>query len=104
MEQLRRKLAASILWCSFLVLYLGGVFLLVIGLVFASQTWWAVIQRHAGMWEVGTKTAELLVLAIGFCLALIIPILQHHAVGRSSLWRAERRSEIKGRFPVTNQN
>lgn len=103
MEQLRRKLAALILWCAFAALYLGGVFLLIVGLVFAARTWWMLIQHHAGMWQIGTKTAEFLILAIGFVLVLIIPFLQRHAVDRSGLWRAERRSEMKSRVPMTDQ-
>jgi len=101
--QLRRKLSAIVLWCAFAALYLGGVLLLAIGLVFASQTWWTLIQHQASAWEIGTKTAELLVLAVGLIVALAIPILQRRAVERSGVWRSERRSEMKSRVPVTDQ-
>jgi len=102
-EQLRRKLSAFILWCAFAALYLGGAFLLIVGLIFTSQTWWMLIQRHAGTWEISTKSAELFVLAVGLILVLIIPFLQRRAADRSGPWRAERRSEMKSRVPATDQ-
>lgn len=100
MERFRHNLSAFVLWCTFLGLYLGGTVLLVIGLVFASRTWWALIHQHAGVWLISTKTAEVFVLAVGLVLVLIIPFLQHQAAGRSRAWRAERRSEAKSQVPV----
>lgn len=102
MKQLRRKLSALILWCTFVALYLGGVFLLIIGLVFASRTWWTLIQQHAGWWAISTKTAEAFILAVGLVLVLVIPFFQRRAVDRSSPWRAERRSEMKSRVPAAD--
>lgn len=100
--QLRRKLSSFILWCAFAALYLGGLLLLIIGLAFASQEWWMLIQHHASAWAISTKTAEVLILAVGFILALVIPIVQRRAAGHSELWRSERRSEMKGRAQATD--
>ena len=95
-ERFRHNLSAFILWCAFLALYLGGAVLLVIGLVFAARTWWVLVHQNAGLWAVGTKTTELFVLAAGFFLVLIIPFRQHRAADRTELWRAERRSGMRG--------
>jgi heme/copper-type cytochrome/quinol oxidase subunit 1 len=100
MERFRHKFSALVLWCTFLALYLGGAALLVIGLVIASRRWWALIHHHANAWLIGTKTVEVLVLAVGLVLILIVPLLQRQANGRSEAWRAERRSEMKSRLPV----
>ena len=99
-DRFRHNLSALVLWCAFLGLYLGGAVLLVIGLVFAARTWWALIHQHAGWWAVSTKTAELLVLAVGFLLILVIPFLQRQATDGTKLWRAGRRSGMKGRAPA----
>jgi heme/copper-type cytochrome/quinol oxidase subunit 1 len=99
MARLRNKLSALVLWCALLALYLGGAVMLVIGLVFASREWWAVIHQHAGLWVISTKTAEVLVLAVGLILILIAHIFQGKSVDRSGIWRTGRRSDSKGRQP-----
>jgi hypothetical protein len=96
----RHNLFSFLFWCVLLALYLGGAFLLLIGLVLAARTWWAIIHQHASLWAVSAKTAELFVIASGFFLILIIPFLQRLAGHRPGSWRAERRSETKCRFPV----
>lgn len=98
MARLRNKLSALVLWCVFLVLYLGGAVMLAIGLILASRVWWAAISQHASLWSISTKTAEVLVLGAGLLLILIIPLFQHRSVGRSGAWRTGRRAETE--FPV----
>jgi hypothetical protein len=93
MARLRNKLSALVLWCGFLALYLGGAVMLVIGLILASQVWWAAIHQHASLWVISTKTAEVMVMAVGLLLILIIPVFHHKSIGRSGAWRTGRRSE-----------
>jgi hypothetical protein len=95
--------SALILWGTLLVLYLGGAVMLLIGVVLASRTWWAVIHQHAGLWVISTKTAEVLVLAFGFMLILVVPVFRHASVGRNGGWRTGRRSEKVRRVPVDDQ-
>jgi hypothetical protein len=102
-QRLRQNLSALILWCVFLALYLGGAFLLVIGLVFAARTWWSLIHQHAGLWAVCAKTAELFVMAAGFFLIMVIPFIQRRAGQWSTSWRVERRSETKGQVQSLNR-
>jgi len=97
MARLRKTLSALVLWCVFLVLYLGGVVMLVIGLILSSGLWWAAIHQHASLWTIGGKTAEILVMAVGLLLILIIPLFHHKSVGRSGAWRTGRRAETGGR-------
>ncbi|MGA8184265.1 MAG: hypothetical protein WB819_11565 [Terriglobia bacterium] len=96
MARLRNTLSALVLWCVFLVLYLGGTVMLVIGLVFASRMWWAAIHQPSSLWVIGTKTAELLVMAVGLIQVLIVPVFHHQSVDRSGTWRTGRRSETDG--------
>ncbi len=70
--------------------------MLVIGLVFASRMWWAAIHQPSSLWVIGTKTAELLVMAVGLILVLIVPVFHHQSVDRSGTWRTGRRSETDG--------
>ena len=93
MTRLRNKLSALVIWCVFLVLYLGGMVMLVIGLILASRVWWRAISQHASLWVISGKTAEVLVLGVGFLLILIIPLLHHRSVDRSGAWRMGRRRE-----------
>jgi hypothetical protein len=93
MARLRNKLSALVLWCAFLVFYLGGAVMLVIGLIFASQAWWADIHHQASLWVISAKTGEVMVMAVGLILILIIPVFHHKSVGRSGLSRTGRRSE-----------
>lgn len=97
MAHIRNKLSVLVLWSVFLLLYLGGAVMLVIGLVLASRAWWAVIHQHASLWVLGSKTAEVLVLGTGFLLILIIPVFHHRTVGRSGTWRTSRRGETDRR-------
>lgn len=96
-EHYRHKLSAAVLWCVFLVLYLGGTVLVVVGLVLAGRTWWALVQHHAGLWPVCTKSAELFVPAAVILLILIIPFVRHQTGGESPLCREERRSGMKAK-------
>jgi len=97
MVRIRKKLSALVLWCAFLGLYLGGAVMLAIGVFFASREWWATIHRHAGPWEIGTKTAEFLILALGLILVLVVPVVEHKSVDGSGAWKTGRRSELKSR-------
>ncbi|HET7212260.1 MAG TPA: hypothetical protein VFL79_01615 [Terriglobia bacterium] len=97
MGQIRKRLSVLVLWSAFLLLYLGGAVMLVIGLVLASRAWWAVVHQHASIWVLGTKTAEALVLGVGFLLILIIPVFHHRTVGRSRTWRTSRSAETDRR-------
>lgn len=99
MKRLRQKLSALVLWCAFLALYLGGAVMLVIGLVFASREWWRLTHQQASLWLISTTTAEVLVLALGLALIMFVPFLQRRSARRNGAWRAERRSETKGRVP-----
>lgn len=94
-ERSRHNLAAIVLWCMFLTLYLGGTFLLVIGLVSATQTWWAAIHQHADLWRLSAKTLELLIMAAGFILVLIIPLIQGQDRRRRKTRKVERGSEMR---------
>lgn len=102
-EGFRHTLSVLVLWCSFLALYLGGAFLLVVGVVFAGRSWWLLIPHHAGLWAVSTKTTEFFVLTVGFALILITPFLQYQAAGGGRLWREERGSGINAKedFPIS---
>jgi hypothetical protein len=93
MAQLRNKLSALILWCVFLALYLGGAVMLVIGLVLASRMWWAAIHQHASLWVISAKTGEVMVMAVGLLLILVIPLIHHKSLGRSGASRTGRRSD-----------
>lgn len=97
MGQIRKRLSVLVLWSAFLLLYLGGAVMLVIGLILASRAWWAAIHQQASLWVLGTKTAEALALGIGFLLILIIPVFHYRAVGRSGIWRTSRRAETDRR-------
>lgn len=99
-ERLQHNLSAFVLWCVLLAIYLGGAFLLAIGMLFASRTWWALIHQHASLWAISAKTAELFVMAAGSFLVLIVPFLQRRASHHGKSWRAERRSGIKCRASV----
>lgn len=93
MARLRNKLSALFLWCIFLALYLGGAVMLGIGVVLASQVWWTSIHQHSSLWAMSAKTADVLVMVVGFVLILIIPVFHHKSVGRSGMWRTGRRAE-----------
>jgi heme/copper-type cytochrome/quinol oxidase subunit 1 len=99
MARIRKKLSALVLWFVFLGLYLGGAVMLAIGVFFASRQWRAAIHRHAGPWEIGTKTAEFFILALGLILVLIVPILEYKSVYRRGAWKTGRRSESKSQSP-----
>lgn len=99
MARIRKKLSALVLWCAFLGLYLGGAVMLAIGMFIASREWWTAIHRQAGPWELGTKTAEFFILAFGFILVLIVPVLEYKSVDRRRAWKMGRRSESKGQPP-----
>jgi hypothetical protein len=102
LESLRHKLSVLVLWCAFLVLYLGGAAMLAIGLFFASREWWVVIHQHASTWEISTKTVEVLVLGLGLLLVLILPVFHRRSVGRSGAWKAERQSKNQRRVSVAD--
>ncbi len=97
MAQLHNKLSALVLWCVFLALYLGGTVMLVIGLVLASRMWWAAMHQHASLWVISAKTGEVMVMAVGLLLVLVIPLIHHKSVGRSGALRTGRRSETDGK-------
>jgi|GEM_PF-2620955 len=61
-----------------------------IGLILASQLWWAAMAQHASVWVLGPRTAELLVMAVGLLLVLIFPVFHHKSVGRSGTQRTGR--------------
>lgn len=92
MARLRNKLSAVVLWCVFLALYLGGAVMLVIGVILASRAWWRAVHHQAGFWVISEKTAEVLVMAAGLLLILILPVFHRKSVGRSGVWRTGRRS------------
>lgn len=69
--------------------------MLVVGLLFASRTWWALIHRHASLWAISAKTTEVLGLAVGLMLVLIIPILQHQSFSRRGPQGSGQKSETK---------
>ncbi len=96
MARLRNKLSALVLWCVFLVLYLGGAVMLVIGLVLASRMWWAAIHQHASLRVISVKTGEVMVMAVGLLLILVIPLIQHKSVGRSG--RVEDGPKVRTRL------
>jgi predicted signal transduction protein with EAL and GGDEF domain len=93
MARLRNKLSALVLWCVFLVLYLGGAVMLVIGLILSSQVWWAAIHQQTSLWAISVKTGEVVVMAVGLLLILIVPLFRHKSVGRSGASRTGRRLE-----------
>ena len=98
MASLRNKLSALVLWCVFLVLYLGGVVMLVIGLVLASRIWWAAIHQHASLWALSEKSVEALALGLGLLLILIIPLFHRRSVDRSGVWRSGQRTDTDCRI------
>ena len=104
MARIRKKLSALVLWCALLGLYLGGAVMLAIGLFFASRQWGAAIHRHAGPWEIGTKTAEFFILALGFILVLIVPVFEYKSFDRSGAWKTGRRSESKCQSPDSEKD
>jgi hypothetical protein len=86
-------------------MYVGGAALLILGLVFTGRIWWALIHQHANLRDVLARSSEVLILAIGFLLVLVIPLAQFRGIARLARWRDERRSEMKGKtcvdFPRT---
>ncbi len=94
-ERLQHGPSAFVLCCVLLTLYLGGAFLLVIGLAFAARTWWALVHQQSRFWAISAMTAKILVLAAGSCLVLSIPFPQRRASHHGNSWRAKRRSEMK---------
>lgn len=93
--RLRQNVSSFVIWCLFLALYLGGVVLLAIGLFFSSRAWWALMQQGADMRQMAAKMVEVLILAIGLLLILIVPFAQRQSAARSEGWKEERRSEMK---------
>jgi hypothetical protein len=100
MGRVRHKLSACLLWCALLALYLGGTIMLVIGLIVASRTWWALIHQHASLWAISAKTTEVLALAVGLMLVLIIPIFQHQSFSRKGPQRSGQKPETKHQVPL----
>ena len=97
--RLRRAISSLIVWCVFLCLYVGGTAILALGLVFTGKTWWVVILQHASLWSRFVKTGEVLLLAVGLLLVLIIPFLQFRGLGRVTHWNDERSSRMKLKEP-----
>ena len=96
----RHSFFAGVLWSAFLLLYVGGAVLLVIGLVIASRSWWALVHQHGSARQIAARSAEVFVMAAGLVLALIVPLLRRQATGRSGAWRTGRRSEMKNQAPA----
>ena len=93
--RLRRTISSVLLWGVFFCLYVGGAAVLALGLIFTSKTWWAVMDQHAGRWPIFVKTAEVMFLAVGLLLVLVIPFLGFRSLGKFTQWNAERRSGLK---------
>jgi hypothetical protein len=91
----RRTISSLLLWGIFFCLYVGGAALLALGLIFTGKTWWAVIDQHAGRWPIFVKTGEVLFLAAGLLLVLIIPFLQLRGLRKLTRWNEERRSSVE---------
>lgn len=69
--------------------------MLVVGLLFASRTWWALIHQHASLWAISAKTTEILALAVGLMLVLILPIFQHQSFSRRGPQGSGQKPETK---------
>lgn len=98
MGRMRSKLSVLVLWCVFLVLYLGGTVMLAIGLALALRIWWAAFSQHASLWVMGAKTAEVVVLGAGLLLILIVPLLRHRSVDRSGAAKSKQNTETDRRI------
>ena len=81
-------------------LYVGGAAILALGLIFIWKTWWTVMHQQAGMWSKFVKGGEVLLLAVGLLLVLIIPFLQFRGLGKVKRWNDERRSGAKKKEPL----
>lgn len=104
MASLRNKLSAAVLWGVFLALYVGGAVMLIIGVMLASRAWWSAVHLQASLWVISVKTAEVLVMAVGLLLILILPVFHCKSVGRSGAWRTGRRAETDGQVAVDKDN
>ncbi|HVA00046.1 MAG TPA: hypothetical protein VMV34_00170 [Terriglobia bacterium] len=93
--RLRRAISSLLLWGIFFCLYVGGAAVLALGLIFTVNTWWAVMDQHAGRWTIFVKTGEVLFLAAGLLLILIIPFLQLRGLRKLTRRNEERRSDIQ---------
>jgi hypothetical protein len=97
MARIRSKLSALVLWFVFLVLYLGGTVMLVIGLILALRIWEAAFSQHVSLWAMSAKTAEVIVLGAGLLLILIIPLLHRSSIDRSGAAKPNQSAETDHR-------
>jgi len=100
-KSFRHSLSGFAGWCIFLVVYLGGALLLLLGLIFSARAWWGLINQHGSLLAVGATTAEVFVVATAFFLILTIPLLQRRSDDRVNSKRDERKSGTRRGFPVT---
>jgi hypothetical protein len=87
----RRTISSLLLWGTFFCLYAGGTALLALGLIFTGKMWWAALHSPAGRWLILVESGEVLLLAAGLLLVLVIPFLQFRGFGKPARWDEERR-------------
>lgn len=95
LQRVRHKLSVFIPRCVFLLLYLGGALLLLLGLIFSAQAWWRLILQHGSLWAICITTIEIFVLTAAFSSILIIPWLDRRDFDQTTSQQAERRSWSK---------
>lgn len=98
MGRIRNTLSVLVLWGVFLVLYLGGTVMLVIGMILALRIWWEAFSQHASLWAMSAKTAEVMVLGAGLLLILIIPLVRHRSIDRSGAAKSNQNAETDRRI------
>lgn len=102
-KRFRHNLPAFILWGIFLVLYLGGTLLLLLGVIFSAQAWWTLIRQEASLWAIGMTTGEIFVMAAAFFMLVLIPLLQRRGAGRVNSRQEVRRFGLEQVSRSSNQ-
>lgn len=94
-QKLRRTISFFLFWGMCLVLYLGGAAILSMGLIFSTRIWWALIHQPASPDLIITKSTMLVVLALGFVLVVINPIVHLQEMSSPGYWQRGGRAGSK---------
>lgn len=101
LQRAGRSLSASIPKSIFLLLYLGGSALLLLGLTLSVQGCWTLVHQQGSLWLICVTTMEIFVLAAALTAILVIPRIQHQDSDQDVLNRKERRSWTIRKWPVS---
>lgn len=96
MKRVGHELSAFIVRSIFALMYVGGLFLFLMGLILTSQAWWGLVHHRAGFWAISVTTLEIVVLAAAFGSILIISHLQNKGSNQRPSWREKREAGRRG--------